>query len=125
MQTVSLEVHRAVLVERDEALAEVDRLRGQLLAKLPFPFSWGFSPIQARMMTVLLAREFASNDLLMGIIEELSVRNVNPITAVRTQIWALRDKLRPMGVCIRNKYQIGYFIPPESKDLLRRAMAQP
>ena len=109
---------------------ENERLRQRVAAlevdPVCFPASWGLSKFQCVMLSALMKRESCTFEYLRAVAPSTRVEQParGEAEIVRIQMSKLRVRLRRLGVNveIKNLWDRGYFLPPESKSVLRRSL---
>jgi two-component system cell cycle response regulator CtrA len=113
----------AELEEENEELREkVGAFLGKVAAETAaFPVSWGLSPTEARILGVLMIREWATRDQLFVAIKA-GGRPSYLLQVISVHICRLRKKLAPLGARIDVRWGYGYEISAANKRIIRAAI---
>lgn len=101
-----------------DRIEELERAFG-LRDKYPRP--WRLSLMEGQVFAILLKRQVATHEQLYEAVWGGGQERCAHI--VKVTVCKLRKKLCPLGIDVRNEWNTGYFIPPESKRLARALMA--
>lgn len=102
--------------ERIEVLEEeVRQLKETPPAEMPMD---GLSQSEANMLTLLLTREIVQKYALFNAINHNRGASGDNFDMVNVMVCRLRKKIRPLGLHIFCRYNIGYYIPREQKAAL-------
>lgn len=109
--------------EEFERLREENRqLRGVLGSGMRWPAEWRLSRTETIILGMLVSRETAvSTDALMTVLYSDRIEPPGSDNIIRVFVTALRRRLRPWGVTIRNIRDAGYYLAAEDRNMLRGA----
>ena len=113
-----LEAENAELRGRIEHL-EREMFSGDLL----WPVEWCLTGSEARVVGLLLARNFARKDQIMTALYRDLNRDEAEAKIVDVFVCKIRRKLTPFGILIRTIWGVGYAIDEPNRGLLNKALA--
>lgn len=112
--------------ELAEARERVRLLETELGADELVPISLPLTPMQRRLLGVILKRPLATKSNLMVAVlgSRLSGDDTPDPKIVDVQVCHLRRKLGPLGISIETKWGEGYWMTAEAKALVHAMAAQ-
>jgi len=113
--------------ERIEELEEEVRqlkiqIRDTLSPVTLFPLSWGLTPTQERLLAALYRA--AGSLTHEQCFAAIGSRADDMRSLVAVQISKLREKIKPLGLKVVNRWAIGFEMPPESKAIVSASIAE-
>ena len=113
-----LEAENAELRDRIEHL-EREMFSGDLL----WPVEWSLTGSEARVVGLLLARNFARKDQIMTALYRDLNRDEAEAKIVYVFVCKISRKLTHFGIVIRTIWRVGYAIDEPNRGLLNKALA--
>lgn len=82
------------------------------------PLEWGLTASEARVMGVLISREFATKNAIMAALYRDLARDEAEAKIVDVFICKMRKKVAPFGVTVLTIWGEGYRLPPDQRAAL-------
>ncbi len=109
--------------QRDDARAELQDLKKQLVSIIPLPREWKLEAAERRAVCSMAAAPdgFRSREILHTVMSKNGTA-VSP-NLVSVRIHRMRQKLKPFGVTIETVHGDGYRMPKASRRVIAKAIA--
>ena|SRR5579871_3436151 len=106
-----------------DRIAELEELVG-LHERIPWWLGTKLTPMQAKLLSLLLKRELVSQETACIAIYGNGVDSRPAPKIIDTFVHHIRQKLKPYSVKISNAWSRGYYIDAENKQKLRELIAR-
>lgn len=122
---VTAAVLRAQIGAKDERILELEDRVAYLEAQLQEPNfialrAWKLSPSEAKLLKCLVRRELMTRDNAMALLYSARGGDEPHDKIIDVFIARLRSKLKADGITIITHWGQGWYLPPESKVIVRR-----
>lgn len=134
------DIIRRLREENDELREEIRQLNERAMEKLgagSFPLHWAISPTVTSILIDLSSGGAVPGFRLWQNAEARNPTSVgryrrdratrdteNPVGIIRVQISKHRRALADLGIEIKNTWGAGYYLPPESLEIVRKALGR-
>lgn len=114
-------------------MSEIERLRDRVAEleemlgiRFELPNALGLTPLEARIVGVLIKREIASRDYIYwAVYGDLPDCDQPDIKTIEVHIVKIRRKLAAHGISILNRYNVGYYVDKQTRDTLKKLSQVP
>lgn len=117
------EVRRMLRARIEELEETIRQLREPAPVSEMFPRDWGLSVRERDLLAILFRCRTAylhRNAIMDAIYGDESDEVQDQIVGV--WIFKMRKKLKPFGMTIESRWGLGYFLPEETKEIIRNAL---